>query len=597
MNASLTLRSAWAICAVVLAVTGKLSVTNAQVEERPNVLVILTDDQGWGDISLNGNTNISTPNIDAIGRDGARFDRFYVCPVCSPTRAEFLTGRYHPRGGVYSTSTGGERLDLDERTIAQLFKAAGYRTAAFGKWHNGSQYPYHPNARGFDEYYGFTSGHWGDYFSAPLEHNGRPVQGKGFIIDDLTDHAIRFVEENHDRPFFMYLPLNTPHSPMQVPDPYWERFRDRELQLRGGPKEDVNFTRAALAMVENVDWNVGRLMARLKELKLEQNTIVLFFCDNGPNSDRWNGGMKGRKGSTDEGGVRSPLLVRWPAVIKSGRLVTQITGAIDLLPTLTDLCNVPVVGTKQLDGRSVKGLLTGETPALPERTLFSTWSGKVSARTQQFRLDDRGQLYDMLTDPEQTTNVADKFPSVAAEMKSQVAEFRSSVLAELEPDNRPFPIGHNDYFITSLPARDGRGHGKVERSARAPNCSYFTKWSSTEDRITWDVEVLNEGDYSVEILYACPREDLGSEFELRFGHDVLLGKVTDSHNPPARGNEHDRVPRDSESLVKDFKAWDVGTIHLSQGTGQLTLQATKVAGKQVMEVRGLILHRVAKGSR
>ncbi len=171
-----------------------LSSTPTRAADRPNIIVILSDDQGWGDLSVHGNTNIHTPHIDSLSRDGALFDRFFVCPVCSPTRAEFLTGRYHPRGGVYSTSTGGERLDLDEKTIGDAFKAAGYATGAFGKWHNGMQYPYHPNARGFDEYYGFCSGHWGNYFDPVLEHNGKLVRGKGFIIDDLTDHAISFIQ-------------------------------------------------------------------------------------------------------------------------------------------------------------------------------------------------------------------------------------------------------------------------------------------------------------------------------------------------------------------------------------------------------------------
>ncbi len=177
----------------------------AQAAERPNVVVILADDQGWGDLSVHGNTNLATPHIDSLARDGALFDRFFVCPVCSPTRAEFLTGRYHPRGGVWSTSTGGERLDLDEQTIGDTFRKAGYATAAFGKWHNGTQCPYHPNARGFDEYYGFCSGHWGDYFNPVLEHNGQTVRGKGFIIDDLTDHALAFIEE-HRRAAVLLLP-------------------------------------------------------------------------------------------------------------------------------------------------------------------------------------------------------------------------------------------------------------------------------------------------------------------------------------------------------------------------------------------------------
>ncbi|HWC88237.1 MAG TPA: sulfatase-like hydrolase/transferase, partial [Pirellulales bacterium] len=159
---------------------------SAGAAERPNVVVILSDDQGWGDLSVHGNTNLSTPRIDSLARDGAIFDRFFVCPVCSPTRAEFLTGRYHVRGGVFGVSEGGERIDLDERTIAQVFKQAGYATAVYGKWHNGMQYPYHPLARGFDEHYGFCSGHWGEYFSPALEHNGEPVRGDGFIADDLT---------------------------------------------------------------------------------------------------------------------------------------------------------------------------------------------------------------------------------------------------------------------------------------------------------------------------------------------------------------------------------------------------------------------------
>ena len=163
---------------------------------KPNVVVVLTDDQGWGDLSLNGNTNLSTPNIDSLARDGASFDRFYVCPVCSPTRAEFLTGRYHPRSGVYSTSAGGERMDLDETTIADRFKAAGYATAAFGKWHNGMQYPYHPNGRGFDYYYGFCSGHWGNYFDPMLERNGQIVKGNGFVIDGFTSEAMQFMESH-----------------------------------------------------------------------------------------------------------------------------------------------------------------------------------------------------------------------------------------------------------------------------------------------------------------------------------------------------------------------------------------------------------------
>ncbi len=479
---------------------------------------------------------------------------------------------------------------MDERTIADLFQAAGYRTAAFGKWHNGSQYPYHPRARGFQEYYGFTSGHWGDYFAPPLDHNGLPAQGKGYLPDDLTDHAIRFIEQNQSQPFFLYVPFNTPHSPMQVPDAYWDRFAKRELSLKGSSKENVDFTRAALAMVENIDSNVGRLTKRLKELKLDQRTIVVFFCDNGPNSDRWNGGMKGRKGSTDEGGVRSPLLISWPGRIGPDRLITQIAGAIDLLPTLTDLAGVPVHGNKPLDGQSLRSILEGSASAIPGRTLFSTWSGKVSARTQQFRLDEKGQLFDMTADPGQTHDVSAAYRDVAADLQAQVSRFRQDVLSELGSDDRPYPVGHRDFNFTPLPARDGRASGAV-RSAKAPNCSYFTKWTSTKDKLSWDIEVLNAGRYAVQILYACPEKDIGSEFEVRFQAAKLSGKVTQPHDPPARGNDHDRVPRDSESLVKDFATMDVGELDLPAGRGTLELQAVSIPGGQVMEVRAVHLIR------
>src|SRR4051812_13171188 len=356
---------------LVLSALAPLAAAQPQPARRPNILVILSDDQGWGDLSFNGNTNLSTPTIDALARSGALFDRFFVCPVCAPTRAEFLTGRYHPRGGVHGVSTGGERLNLDERTIADCFKSAGYATAAFGKWHNGSQYPYHPNARGFDEYYGFTSGHWGAYFDPPLDHNGQPITGHGYITDDLTDHAIAFIEQQKDRPFFCYLPFNTPHSPMQVPDPFWNKFAEKPLKLRATRPgiEEIPFTRAALAMCENIDQNVSRILHKLDELNLADNTIVIYFSDNGPNSWRWNGGMKGIKGSTDEGGVRSPFMIRWPGHIKPGARIAQIAGAIDLLPTLADLAGVTIPAGKPLDGISLKPLLEANAANWPDRMI------------------------------------------------------------------------------------------------------------------------------------------------------------------------------------------------------------------------------------
>ncbi|HEX5105502.1 MAG TPA: arylsulfatase, partial [Pirellulaceae bacterium] len=542
-----TLIPRWTVLfAVVLPV---LSAAAADSSLRPNVVVILADDQGWGDLSVHGNTNLSTPHIDSLAKDGALFDRFFVCPVCSPTRAEFLTGRYHLRGGVRGVSTGQERLDLDETTIAQVFQAAGYATGAFGKWHNGLQSPYHPNDRGFDEYYGFCSGHWGDYFDPPLEHNGQFVRGQGYITDDLTSHAIAFIEQNLGQPFFCYLPFNTPHSPMQVPDEYWNRFKDKELAMRNREpdREDVPKTRAALAMCENIDWNVGRVLAKLDELQLAENTIVVYFSDNGPNGVRWNEGMKGQKGSTDEGGVRSPLLIRWPGKIEMGKRIEQIAGAIDLLPTLADLAGIPVTSDKPLDGRSLKPLLVGSTTKWLDRTLVSHWAGRFSLRSQRYRLDNNGQLFDMQADPGQRRDISKERTEVVAQLAQELSRWKKEFRDDLGPDERPFTVGYSS--STPLPARDGAGHGNVKRSDTAPNCSYFTNWTSTDDRITWDIEVGQAGRYEAVVYYTCPAADVGSTIELSLGDSRVQSKVTEAHDPPLYGIEHDRVPRRAESFM------------------------------------------------
>jgi len=568
--------------------------TASAAERPPNVVVILSDDQGWGDLSVHGNTNLSTPKIDSLARDGAIFDRFFVCPVCAPTRAEFLTGRYHARGGVRGVSTGQERLNLDETTIAQTFKAAGYATAAFGKWHNGLQAPYHPLDRGFDEYYGFCSGHWGEYFDPPLEHNRQFVKGKGFIIDDLTDHALQFIEQHRGGPFFCYLPYNTPHSPMQVPDAYWDRFKNKELRLRHYQpgQEDIEHTRAALAMCENIDWNVGRVLEKLDELKLAESTIVVYFADNGPNGWRWNDGMKGRKGSTDEGGIRSPLLVRWPGQIKPGTKVPQIAGAIDLLPTLADLAGVKLTSTKPLDGRSLKPLLTGATTAWPDRSLVTFYGSRLSLRTQQYRLDNAGGLFDMVADPGQKRDVAKDHADIAAKLSAEATKWRQELAPSVGRDERPFTVGYASF--TPLPARDGVPHGGVKRSAGAPNCSYFTNWTSKDDRITWEVEVGQPGKYEAAVYYACPAADVGSTIELSLGERRVQTKVAAAHDPPLYGQQHDRVPRGSESYMKDFAPLKLGVVELQPGRGQLSLRALEVPGKQVMEVRYVTLTRLEK---
>ncbi len=599
-------------CALVV---GLAAISSAATSRPPNIVILLADDQGWGDLGATGNTQLRTPSIDSLARDGATLDRFYVCPVCSPTRAEMLTGRYHPRGGVRGTSAGQERLNLDERTLPEAFKAAGYATGAFGKWHNGSQWPYHPNARGIDEYYGFTSGHWGEYFNPPLEHNGQRVRGKGFLADDITSHAIAFIEKNQQQPFFCYIPYNIPHSPFAVPDEFWQRFKSKPITQRGveGSEENLEITRCVLAMTENLDYNVGRVLRRLDELKLADNTIVIYFSDNGPNTFRWNGGMKGKKATTDEGGVRVPFFIRWPGRIKPASTVREIAGAIDLLPTLTTLAGISRVGTKPLDGKDISPLLFGGGGAWPDRMIFSHQNGNVSVRNTGYRLDSRGSLYDMVADPGQQRDIAAERPEVAARLSQAVTAWRKDVLGStdeapaaagpakgknkakaakiggLPPDDRPYPVGYTEFPMSPLPARDGLPHGGIQRSASAPNSSYFVNWSKADDSITWDIEVHTTGNYDVAIDYTCPLPDAGSTIELSFNGQKLAGKVTPGWDPPLYTNQ-DTIPRPAaESKMKEFHLLNLGTMRLDKGRGLLTLRAPQIVGKTVMDMRQVTL--------
>ena len=590
-------RASSLLAAILLSLMVDAGVVAAQSASRPNVVVILTDDQGWGDLSVNGNTNLATPHIDSLARDGATLEYFYVCQVCAPTRAEFLTGRYYPRTGVSGVSRGEGRLNADETTIADVFKSAGYSTGAFGKWHNGTQPPLHPNNRGFDEYYGFTSGHWGHYFSPPLDHNGLRVRGKGFIVDDFTNHAIDFIRSNQDQPFLCYLPLNTPHSPMMVPDRFYEKFQDAELGMRHRDieREDIMMTRAALAMCENIDWNVGRVLKTLDELEIADQTIVLFFCDNGPNSYRWNGGMKGRKGSIDEGGLRSPCFIRWPDQIRGGQKISQIAGAIDLLPTLADAAGIALQTEKKLDGINLAPLLVTESRTavpseLQQRVLFATKKNNVSVRNQRFRLDASGKLFDIAVDPGQHQDVANEHPDVVAELKG-LAKRHAKEMGEAFRANqdRPFHVGYGPR--TTLPARDGVAHGNIQRSAKAPNNSFFKDWSDVKDYISWQVDVGQTGNYEVIVYYTCAAGHEGGTIQVSLGESSIQQTVSEVFDPPLYDKSKERV-ENSHYYVKDFRPLRVGTMQLQKGRGELRLGAVKLVGGGLIDVHSIDLNRV-----
>jgi arylsulfatase A-like enzyme len=556
-------------------------------DSRPNIVVFLSDDQGWGDLSHSGNKDLKTSNIDSLARDGVSFDRFFVCPVCSPTRAEFLTGRYHPRSNVYSTSAGGERMDLDEMTIADLFKKSGYATGAFGKWHNGMQFPYHPNGRGFDEFYGFCSGHWGNYFSPMLERNGEIIEGKGFCIDDFTTQAMDFMERSKakSQPFFAYIPYNTPHSPMQVPDEYWEKFAHKNLKMKAGDRH----LRSALAMCENLDYNVGRVLAKLDQLKVAENTIIVWFHDNGPNGKRWNGGMKGRKGSVEEGGCRSPLFIKWPGGIKKGRQIEKIVSVRDLLPTLCELAEIKALPPSPLDGKSLVALIKNSDAEWGDRIFVNQWKNKFGVRSQNYRLGEKGELFDMASDPEQLKPI--KNEKVSRKLREALAKYKMEVLPEYGggKDERDFVIAHPGSKLTQLPARDAVATGGLKRSNRFPNDSYFESWNSIDDRITWKAEAGESGSFEVEIFYAA--KSGGAKYRLSFKGAELDFVIPNAHDVPKLGAGKDRSPR-NESYTKDWARLKVGRIELTKGEGELVLEALKIPGNEAMEFRLLTLRRI-----
>ncbi len=578
---------------IMIQATFILTSFGASADRPPNVVIFLTDDQGWGDLSIHGNANLDTPHVDSLARDGVSFENFYVCAVCAPTRAEFLTGRYHLQTGVSGVSRGEGRLNPDETTIANVFKTARYATGAFGKWHNGTQAPYHPNDRGFDEFYGFTSGHWGHYFSPPLDHNRKRVRGKGYVVDDFTNHALRFIQQHQDQPFFCYLPYNTPHSPMMIDDQFYQKFDgvDPKQRHRDPAREDLMMTRAALAMCENIDWNVGRVLQRLDDLKLREHTIVLYFCDNGPNSYRWNGGMKGRKGSVDEGGLRSPLFIRWPGRIPAGTRIRQVCGAIDLLPSLAALAGISAYTAKPMDGVSFAPLLNGQVGRWKPRNLFSLWKNKSSVRSQRFRLDSEGRLYNIETDRGQRVDVASSHPTEAARLATALRTHRAKMLDEFSRfRDRPFTVGYG--LSTTLPARDGIEHGTIQRSAKAPNNSYFKNWTRHTDSITWTIDVGHAGDYQATVHYTCAPDHVGASIRLAMDGKQSAAEATVrmAFDPPLYDKSRERVAR-SHYFVKDFRPLRLGTLRLDKGTGILRLTAPTLVGGGAIDVHSIDLTR------
>jgi len=355
----------------VLAVGNGISAWGAKKDSsRPNVILILSDDQGYGDVGFHGNTKIKTPHLDRMAKAGVELSRFYCSPVCAPTRASLMTGRYFYRTGVIHTSRGGAKMQAAETTIAELLKAAGYKTGIFGKWHLGDNYPMRPEDQGFEETLIHKSGGIGQspdqpnsYFDPLLWKNGKKQKTAGYCTDVFFKAALDFIDQQKTdkQPFFVYLPTNAPHTPLEVDRSYWEPYQKAGLD---------ETTARVYGMVTNLDENVGKLMRYLEESGLLDTTIVMFIGDNGPQQKRFTAGLRGRKSWTYEGGIRVPFLAQWRGQFKAGLKRDQIAAHIDLLPTLLSLTKTPRPESLVLDGVDLSDLLLSKQSYLPNRSLF-----------------------------------------------------------------------------------------------------------------------------------------------------------------------------------------------------------------------------------
>ena len=462
---------------------------SATPDDRPNVILVMTDDQGYGDVRSHDNPLIDTPNLDQLAKDGARFKNFFVSPLCAPTRASLLTGRYHIRTGTVNVSNNLEIMRAEETTIAELFKANGYSTALFGKWHNGEHYPHNPNGQGFDEFVGFCAGHTGNYFDPILEHNGGTIETKGFITDVLTDKAMQWIEANRNENFFCYIPYNAPHTPYQVPDAYYEKYNARGLNVKNA---------TIYGMVENVDHNMGRLLNKVEELGLQEDTIVLFLTDNGPNTpDRYNGGMKGHKGHVDEGGVRVPLFVRWSGHIEPSRVVDGLAAHIDLLPTLADLCDIKIPDSLRLDGLSLKASLLDERNAPSNRTIFTHryWAKKLqlpngaarSLRYRYVRTAKEESFFDLIEDPGQKKDISKEFPEQFQRHRAAYRDWFADVSKHWELESL-IPCGYREFPITHLHAVQSTLSGTLKFHGRGFHHDWIVNWVEVDDKIIWDID-------------------------------------------------------------------------------------------------------------
>jgi arylsulfatase A len=561
----------------------------AAAAERPNILLIISDDQGYGDLSLHGNPHVTTPSLDRFATNSIQFERFFVSPVCAPTRASLLTGRSSLRTGARNVTRGGETMRSEEVTIAEALHGAGYRNGYFGKWHNGEHFPYTPQGQGFDDVFGFNLGHWNNYFDTTLKRDGKPEKTRGFITDVLTEEALKFIEANHARPFFCYLAYNVPHSPFQCPDRYFDKYKRAGLN---------DYLASVYGMVENMDENIGRVLAKLDELKLRENTIVIFMSDNGPNGARYNAGMRGVKGTLHEGGMRVPFFLSWPAKFKQPRVVREIAGHIDVFPTLLDLCGVAMPKTLPQDGRSLIPLLEGRTNGWPDRVLFQQWQAGPRAdrtgslRTQRLRLVNDGngwELFDMQRDPEEKRDASADFPEEKRRLVAAYEQWWKEIKAGMPmPWPPPIQIGHSEENPIELPVPQSEFSGELRFNGKHPNNAWLTNWTSTDSRVEWKLDVVRSGTYAVSLSYLCREADAGARIRVT-ASDSSIEAMTRA-TPIVLVPSPDRVPRE-EVYELQWHELPVGKLALPKGKSKLIIDALTKPGAEVMQLKSVHLKR------
>jgi arylsulfatase A-like enzyme len=540
-----------------------------QPDNKPNIILILADDMGWGDIRSNGNPLIETPVLDRLAEKSLSFDRFYVCPLCAPTRAEILTGRYFLRTGVSSVTQGYENMNPRETTFAEILKQNGYATGCFGKWHNGGYFLQHPNRKGFDEYVGFMVGHLGYYYDAIYQHNDTDVKSEGYATDYFTRQALGFIERNAGKPFLCYVPYNVPHSPFQVPEKYFGKYKNRGLD---------NELATIYGMVENMDQNIGLILSKLEQLNLAEKTIVIFLSDNGPNTFRFNGEMKGKKGNVDEGGVRVPFYISWPGTIEAGK-TAQLAQGIDLFPTLLKLCSINYKPVLPIDGVDLSKTIFKQAENL-DRYIYSRQpqyplQGRAgSIRNNRYRLTIASGdtlLYDMQNDPSQKVNIAEKYPEIRDKLAADYKKWEEEMVSGYQPQIT-IEAGFEGERSISLPVQDAILSGKVKYSSIHPNQSHTENWVENSDSIYWKLNMHHTGKYRVELQYGCPETDTGSKFLFQSNAGSFtfrIDKAFESVILPDR----DYVKR-TESVERTWEWMPVGTISLKAGQEKLTLKLT-----------------------